>query len=280
MSGRWTIVAALALLGATTAGCVSKGDFDKAVAAARRANEELLKCQAALQDVRNENQTLRDQVGTGDQALLTRDELIKKLSKGNAEMDAAFKDLLKKYNDLVAAGDVPIMDPLKVVLPKEVDAALRGLVRDNPDLMDYLPGYGMVKLKSDLTFDPGSAVVKPAADDALKKLAAIVSTDQAKKFNIYAAGHTDDIPLGKKATIEKHGSNWGLSLHRAGAVVKVLAMAGVAQRRLGAMGFSKYHPVAPNKAGNKGNPVNRRVEIWIVPPERLLTTQTGGAAQK
>ena len=137
--------------------------------------------------------------------------------------------------------------------------------------MEYLPKYGMIKLKADLTFDKGSAKVKPEAVEALKKLAKIVNSDAAKHFGVYVAGHTDDIPLVKPETIRAHGSNWGLSLHRAGAVVKVLAMAGVSQRRLCAMGFSKYHPIAPNKPGHKGNPLNRRVEIWIVPPDRFLT---------
>jgi chemotaxis protein MotB len=47
--------------------------------------------------------------------------------------------------------------------------------------------------------------------------------------------------------------------------------AGLDPERIGAMGFGEYHPVEPNKPNKKGNPKNRRVEIWIIPPDRFLT---------
>jgi len=273
MIGRWTIViSALAGLMVAAGGCVSADEYNKAVSAARRANEELKKCQSALQELRVENEKLRNDVGARDAALATKDEIIGKLKDGNAELDKALKDLMAKYKAAVEASKVRPLGKLHIPLPPKVDTALRALAKENGDLMDYLPNYGMVKLKADLPFPKGSAVVKPEAEAVLKKLAEIVNRPEARKFHIYAAGHTDDIPLRKPETIRMHGSNWGLSLHRAGAVVKVLAAAGVDQRRLGAIGFSKYHPIAPNKPGNKGNPLNRRVEIWILPPDRLLTT--------
>jgi flagellar motor protein MotB len=40
---------------------------------------------------------------------------------------------------------------------------------------------------------------------------------------------------------------------------------GLEPKRLSTRGFGEYRPVAPNAAGNKGNPQNRRVEIFIVP---------------
>ncbi len=273
MIGRWTmVVAALAGLMVAAGGCVSAEEYNKAVSAARRANEELKMCQSALQKARVDNEKLRNDLGARDAALVAKDELIGKLKDGNAELDKALKELMQKYKDALDASKVRPLGTLHIPLPPKVDTALRALVKKNPDLMDYLPKYGMVKLKADLTFPKGSAVVKPEAEAVLKKLAEIVNRPEAQSFHIYAAGHTDDIPLRRPDTIKMHGSNWGLSLHRAGAVVKVLATAGVDQRRLGAVGFSKYHPIAPNKAGNKGNPLNRRVEIWILPPDRLLTT--------
>ena len=157
-----------------------------------------------------------------------------------------------------------------------MDEALRALAETNSDLMAYLPNYGMIKLKADLTFGKGSAEVNVKAKAALAKLAEIINSDVAKQFHVYVAGHTDDIPLVKPETIRLHGTNWGLSCHRALAVVKVLFEAAVAQQRMGAVGFGKHHPVVPNLAGNKGHPLNRRVEIWIVPPDRFLTA--AGAA--
>ncbi len=271
MIGRWTLaVMVSAGFLASAVGCVPKQKYDEAVAASRRANEQLRKVQAELQTVRSDNQRLRDELASRNAEMTGKEKLIAQLDQANKDLAEKLHKLKSLYDKLAAkqsaAGSTTIN-----ILPVKVDVALRSLAKENPDLMEYLPKYGMIKLKADLTFDKGSARVKPEAEEALKKLAEIVNSDAAKHFGIYVAGHTDDIPLVRPETIRAHGSNWGLSLHRAGAVVKVLAMAGVSQRRLCAMGFSKYHPIAPNKPGHKGNPLNRRVEIWIVPPDRFLT---------
>jgi len=255
----------------TAAGCVPKEQYDKAVAAARRANEELEKSQSDLQGMRVENDRIRGEIAVRDAALAAKDDLIGKLQDGNTNLDLAMKDMMTKYQKALDAAKARPIGGVRV-LPQEMDTALKALAQANPDLMEYMSEFGMIKLKSDLTFAKGSAEVKPEAKDALKKLADVINTPMAMKYSIYAAGHTDDIPIVNPDTLDQHGSNWGLSLHRAGGVVKELAMAGVDQVRLGAAGFSKYHPVARNAPGNKGNPLNRRVEIWIVPPERLLAT--------
>ncbi len=276
MSGRWTVlIVTLVGAGALLAGgCVSTEQYNEALRAQRMARESLEKSQNALQAARVDNHALQTDLAGSRQQLDAKNEYIGKLEQGNNDLTDRF-DRLKKLYDKLAGRDVTSIGSV-VVLPAPLDAALKMLQSQNPELMDYLPQYGMVKLKSDLTFAKGSAVVADAADTALRKLAEIMNTQDGKAFHVYAAGHTDDMPLVNRATIEAHGSNWGLSLHRAGAVVKVLALAGVDQKRLGAVGFSKYHPVAANAPGNKGNPANRRVEIWIVPPDRLLTAGVGG----
>ena len=271
MTSRWTLVLLVSVgLLLVAVGCVPKQKYDEAVAASRRANEQLRKVQAELQTVRSDNQKLRDQLASCNAAVANKDKLINQIDQANKDLTERLHKLKELY-DKLAARQSAVGSTTINILPVKVDVALRSLAKENPDLMEYLPKYGMIKLKADLTFDKGSAKVKPEAVEALKKLAKIVNSDAAKRFGVYVAGHTDDIPLVKPETIRAHGSNWGLSLHRAGAVVKVLAMAGVSQRRLCAMGFSKYHPIAPNKPGHKGNPLNRRVEIWIVPPDRFLT---------
>jgi len=271
MTSRWTLVLLVSVgLLLVAVGCVPKQKYDEAVAASRRANEQLRKVQAELQTVRSDNQKLRDQLASCNAAVANKDKLINQIDQANKDLTEKLHKLKELY-DKLAARQSAVGSTTINILPVKVDVALRSLAKENPDLMEYLPKYGMIKLKADLTFDKGSAKVKPEAVEALKKLAKIVNSDAAKRFGVYVAGHTDDIPLVKPETIRAHGSNWGLSLHRAGAVVKVLAMAGVSQRRLCAMGFSKYHPIAPNKPGHKGNPLNRRVEIWIVPPDRFLT---------
>ena len=278
MSGRRTIIAVLAGLAlATAGGCVSQEKHNEALKAVRLAREQLLASKSALQKAGEENRTLRADLAKAQLDLTDKGDRITYLEKEALGLTDKFNRLKTLYDKL--ASKPPPKTGQISILPSRLDAALTALGKTNPELMEYLPKYGMVKLKADLTFDKGSATVKASAVDVLKKLAEIVNRDEAKIFHVYVAGHTDDIPLKKKATIDAHGTNWGLSLHRAGAVVKVLAVAGVGQKRMGAMGFSKYYPVAPNAPGNKGNPLNRRVEIWIVPPDRFLTADGAAAPE-
>ena len=277
-SRRMIVTMALAGLAAATTGCVSREEYEQARAASRRAHLQLKQCEGALQTARQDNQSLRADLAARDTALDGKDKIIGNLEQANADWKDKFDKLTVLYQNATKQPP-PIVGPIRI-LPAKLDAALRALARQNSDLMEYLPNYGMIKLKADLTFAKGSADVSNKATGALEKLAGLLGAGEGKAFHVYVAGHTDDIPLRKAATIAKHGSNWGLSLHRAGAVVKVLALAGLEQRRMGAMGFSKYHPVADNASDQKGNPVNRRVEIWIVPPDRFLTSSGAAASEK
>ncbi len=269
MARRWMIVAmGLCVLAAGTGGCKTLDDYNKVVAAADRATEQWDKCQADAQAVRAENQRLLDELALRDGSASGKDTRIAALNAENARLLADLVTLNEMYQKL--AKRPPQLGG--VLLPPTVNAALVALADANSDLMEFLPRHGMLKLKADLTFDKGSAVVKAKAVEALTKLATITNATAAKQFHIYVAGHTDDIPLKNPNTIALHGSNWGLSAHRALAVVKEICIAGVEQKRMAGMGFSMYHPVADNKPGKKGNPANRRVEIWIVPPDRFLSS--------
>ncbi len=69
---------------------------------------------------------------------------------------------LKTLYDTLASKPPPKTGPISI-LPRPLDAALTALGKANPELMEYLPKFGMVKLKADLTFDKGSATVKNSA---------------------------------------------------------------------------------------------------------------------
>ena len=251
-----------------TGGCVSDAQYKEALAAARRANEQLVTTQSALRDVRLENQNLQDAIKNRDAAIASRDSQLAQLQLAHDKLGKDFKDLYDKYL-AATAGAAP--QPVGIVLPAALDKALREFAKNNPDLLEYLPEYGMVKLKSDLTFEPGSTDIKTTTGDALRQFVQILNGAEAARFNVYIAGHTDDIPIRKPATLQQHPDNWYLSVHRAVAVEKVMTRAGLEPKRIGVMGFGEYHPIAPNAPGNKGNVLNRRVEIWIVPPDRFLT---------
>lgn len=274
MSGRW--VAAIALFGALAAvstGCVSKDEYDKAVTAARIARQELDSANARLQTALMDNKNLKEQNNLLASQMSGKDAIIKQLRTSNDDLAAKLKDVTDKY--IALAGEEPkIVDRGSNALPAEQNILMQKLADESGGFFTWNPKLGMLQMQADLTFAPGSTEIKPEAAKALQKLAEYLNRQEFQPFNSYIAGHTDDMPLSKTETKELHGTNWGLSVHRSLAVIKLLAENRVDQARLAAMGFSKYHPVAPNAAGNKGNASNRRVEIWIVPREKFMTTGT------
>jgi chemotaxis protein MotB len=259
------LVGSALLAGTLSAGgCVSKDEYDKLWAMNRKANEELQKCQDNLRLKDNENGQLRGEIENRDRAIDT-------LNKQNANLLTANgllrTDLLAAQKKLAELGQIK-PGPL---LPAGLNEALLKLANQYPGVLTYDANNGMVKFSSDLTFAPGASDINAQASGALKKLAEILNLPEAKPFNVYVAGHTDDMPISKAETKAKFGDNWGLSLGRAKAVVMALFTNGISQARMGAMGFSKYHPVAANAPKNGGNVANRRVELWIVPSTLLLT---------
>ena len=267
----------VAVLGSMLAapGCVPEAKYKEALAAARRANEQLTEVQGALRDMRSKNQQLEGDVKARDDIITARDEALAALQANHDKLSQDFKDLYAKYQAELDRGQTPT--PIGMaILPAALDKALRDFARAHPDLVEYLPQYGMVKLKSDLTFAKGSVDIQTGTGDALRKFVEILNAPTAAKFHIYIAGHTDDIPIKKPGTLQSHPDNWYLSVHRSVAVEKVMTRAGLAPERIGVLGFSEYHPVAPNAPNKKGNPANRRVEIWIVPPDQFLTAGSGG----
>ncbi|MHC5076291.1 MAG: OmpA family protein [Planctomycetota bacterium] len=158
-------------------------------------------------------------------------------------------------------------------LPVELSTKLEDFAKDK-ELVTFDSDKGVVKFKSDLLFEPGSDVVSSAPSvgvselppiEAIGALCKILNSKEATNFDIIIAGHTDDMPIGKPATRQKHPTNWHLSGHRAISVLNIMTKNNVTPERLSIRGFGEYRPVAPNKPNKKGNPQNRRVEIYIVP---------------
>jgi chemotaxis protein MotB len=148
-------------------------------------------------------------------------------------------------------------------LPVELSTMLEDFAAKE-EMVTYDASRGIVKFKSDLLFERGSDRVAPTAAEAVKSLCDILNSQQAQQFDIIIAGHTDDIPIGKPATREKHPTNWHLSAHRGISVLDVMARNNIAPERMSVRGFGEYRPIVPNMPNKKGNPQNRRVEIYIV----------------
>jgi len=257
-------------------GCYSSEDYNKLRTANRRAHEELQKAREGLRQAETDSATLSAKLTERDAMVNAKQEEVAVLENKNSDLRMRLSELQKLYEQASAENPPQPVGPI-ILLPSPVDKALREFAGGNPELVEYLPDYGMVKFKADFTFDKGSDDVSTEASDALGKLTGILNSQAAADFHVYIAGHTDDIPIEKPATKRRHPTNWYLSAHRAVEVQKVLTAAGLAPGRVGVMGFGEYHPIAPNAPSRKGNPKNRRVEIWIVPPERFLTESVGEA---
>lgn len=150
-----------------------------------------------------------------------------------------------------------------VALPVELSTLLEDFARGH-EMVIYNSDRGMVRFKSDLLFERGSDIVATAAIEAVKSLCQILNSKQGRKFDVIIAGHTDDIRIGRPQTRAKHPTNWHLSANRAISVLSVMAKNNIVSERMSVRGFSEFRPIEPNKQNKKGNPKNRRVEIYIV----------------
>jgi len=234
-------------------------------------NSELKNCQ-----IQNKKQQARiDQLRSSFQAeSLKLDKCDRKLQTAQSRCDAKTQSLQEKLaalqNDLAQKKELISSMQKQLLyggarLPVELSTKLQDFAVANKNIVTYDENKGLVKFKSDLLFARGSDEVATNAKDTIKALCEILNSQEAKKFDIIIAGHTDDIPIRKAATKVEHPTNWHLSADRAIAVLDVIANSGLDFERMSIRGFSKYRPIAPNKPGNKGNAKNRRVEIYIVP---------------
>lgn len=176
---------------------------------------------------------------------------------------AALEENIGKKKELISLMQQQLLSG-GASIPVELITMLEDFAKDK-EMVEYDEGRGVVKFKSDLLFEPGSDIVAPAAGKVVRELCTILNSEQGKKFDVIIAGHTDDVRIGKPATRAKHPTNWHLSAHRAISVLNIMSSSGTDPSRMSIRGFSEFRPIAPNKAKKKGNPQNRRVEIYIVP---------------
>jgi chemotaxis protein MotB len=151
-----------------------------------------------------------------------------------------------------------------VALPPELTATLRDWAAANPNVVSFDETSGVVKFKTDVLFEKGSDTVSPDAVEAVKSLATIMNSENAKDFDVLVAGHTDDIPISKPETRAKHKDNWYLSAHRGVSVAELLISSGLAPERTSVRAFGEFRPLEPNGPNKQGNKINRRVEIFII----------------
>ena len=112
----------------------------------------------------------------------------------------------------------------------------------------------LVNLPDGVTFDVGSATLKPAFRSTLDDVAASLQQYPNSLIDVY--GHTD--------STGSDSFNQGLSERRAQTVANYLISRGVSSARIRWQGFGETMPVADNST-EEGRRLNRRVEIKIIP---------------
>lgn len=113
-----------------------------------------------------------------------------------------------------------------------------------------------IDINDSLLFNPGSAEISTTATDLLNEIS-VVLKDNPRLIQV--EGHTDNVSI-HNATFF---SNWELSAVRASTVVRMLSGAGIADKRLSALGFGPAQPVTENETPI-GRAKNRRVSIMIL----------------
>jgi outer membrane protein OmpA-like peptidoglycan-associated protein len=117
-------------------------------------------------------------------------------------------------------------------------------------------GNGVViRLPAALTFDSGSAAVKPEFDATLLEIAREVKTHSRTYVDVFA--HTD-----LSGTSQ---GNQALSEKRAAAVATYLAAHGVSKARIASKGMGETAPLYTPENGEAEKAANRRVEIRVLP---------------
>jgi len=117
----------------------------------------------------------------------------------------------------------------------------------------------LVTVRTDITFDSGSAQVKEEGIEIAKEIASFLVTDPPHE--IVVNGHTDNVPIHN----EEFASNWELSTMRAIQFMYLLLDdSEIEPKWFSARGYGEYRPVVQNtNAENRA--INRRVEVLILP---------------
>jgi len=147
---------------------------------------------------------------------------------------------------------------------KSLEDEMRSQLESKDVTISKLQGRLTVNIVDRVMFDSGEAVLKPDGEVVMRKIAQILQ--EHPQLSIHVVGHTDNIPIRQTAQ-SRFASNWELSAARALAAVHFLTeRAGVDPRRVGAVGYGEFRPVADN-ATAEGRAKNRRIAITILPEE-------------
>jgi len=176
---------------------------------------------------------------------------------------------IQTNQDLIASltnqiGDLQKQKEAVTKTSKSLEDEMRSQLESKDVTISKLQGRLTVNIVDRVMFDSGEAVLKPDGEVVMRKIAQILQ--EHPQLSIHVVGHTDNIPIRQTAQ-SRFASNWELSTARALAAVHFLTeRAGVDPKRVGAVGYGEFRPVADN-ATAEGRAKNRRIAITILPEE-------------
>jgi len=261
----------IAALGMTLVGCVSQDSYTALKLDRDRLAEQLATAQRDATEARALANSYKGQLDALAANGNNFAALIRNQAEQLAQSQADLAEMTRKYEELL--GRAPVAGGGDA-LPKQLSDALREFALQNPDLVEFDAARGIVKFKSDVTFNTGDAELTAKAREVIDRFATILNSQAAAGYELMIAGHTDNAPVVNQSTISKgHKDNWFLSAHRAISVTHELMAKNVQASRLGVAGYADQRPVASN-ASEAGKAQNRRVEVLILP----ATIHIGGGS--
>jgi chemotaxis protein MotB len=251
MNRRFALVTLVGISALGLGGCVAQDKYDSLSDTAATSGQR-------VGELNQENQTLAGTVDVKQRRIDELESEVRGLRSVNDSLNSEISGIRSTQQGLLDQfGNLKLSS-----LDPETDAALAALAAQYPDLIEYDASRGLIRFKSDLTFDSGSDVVKPQARQSLQRLAQILANSSAMNYDLRVVGHTDNVTPTRTAS--KWPTNRHLGAYRAISVANVLREGGVSQARMEAATWGEFRPaVANNPRG--GTAQNRRVEIYVVP---------------
>jgi len=270
MAPRLIVIAAL---GTILTGCVSQGKYnalklekDQAVEALGNAETAKARAEGLAQSYKDQLELLGKQGGD-------LGTLVSNLQTENQRLRDQYDQAMAAVNDLKQQLGKTGGGPIDERVAKPIEE----LAGKYPEYMEFDRERGVIKLKSDVTFDKGSAELTPQARTVIGKIAQILNSGPAASYEMLVAGHTDNTRVVHKETIAAgHKDNWYLSAHRAITVGEELIRHQVSPRRFGVLGYADQRPIAPNTT-TAGQARNRRVELVLLPTTYRAGTSVADA---
>jgi chemotaxis protein MotB len=157
---------------------------------------------------------------------------------------------------------------------QNLEQEMRAALESKDVTISELQGKLTVNILDRVMYDSGEAVLKADGAAVLQKVAHLLA--QHPRLKIHVIGHTDNVPIRASAR-SRFPSNWELATARATAAVRFLTeKAGVDARRVGAVGYGEFRPVADN-ATPEGRARNRRIAITVLSEELVGADVAPGA---